>query len=390
MVGVSREWLMAVMVVASLGLSACGAGSAPPAAPKQAAPAAQPTAAPAQAPAAAPSKPSAPAATAYSPTPLQPPVEITMGVLGISAEGGSYIAEEKGYFKQEGLEVTITTIANILDVVPALSSGQMDVAQGGLNAGIFNAATRDVPVRIVADSGSNGSPQDDPASLMLRKDLADTGQIKDYADMKGLRVATSAKDNIAEVWVAKALQKAGLTLQDVDYQGNLAFTNMAAAFGNKAIDMAIVPEPFATAFEGQGLAARWKGTYEIYGTNEQVGVVMYGAKMIANPDLARRWMTAYLRGVRDYNDAFLSPARKGRDEVIGIMIKNTPLKDPNLWERIKVPTLHTDGALDVKAMQQDADYYHSTGAVPTPVDASRIVDDSFRTYANQQLGPYQP
>jgi len=387
---VSRKWLMVVVVVASAGLAACGGGAAPPAAPKQAAPAAQPTAAPAQAPAAAPSKPSAPAATAYNPTPLQPPVEITMGVLGISAEGGSYIAEDKGYFKQEGLEVSITTIANILDVVPALSSGQMDVAQGGLNAGIFNAATRDVPVRIVADSGSNASPQDDPANLMLRKDLADTGQIKDYADMKGLRVATSAKDNIAELWVAKALQKAGLTLQDVDYQGNLAFTNMAAAFGNKAIDLAIVPEPFATAFEGQGLAARWKGTYEIYGSNEQVGVVMYGAKMLANPDLARRWMIAYLRGVRDYNDAFFSPAKKGRDEAIAIMIKNTPLKDPKLWEQIKIPSLHTDGALDVKAMQQDADYYHGTGAVPTPVDALRIVDDSFRTYANQQLGPYRP
>src|SRR5712692_5665356 len=329
MLAVLPKWFMAVVVVASLGLTACGGGSAPPAAPQQ--PAAQPPpAAPAQAPASAPSKPSAPAATAYNPTPLQPPVEIAMGVLGISAEGGSYITEEKGYFKQEGLDVTITTIASILDVVPALSSGQMDVAQGGLNAGVFNAATRDVPVRIVADSGSNASSQDDPASLMLRKDLADAGQVKDYADVKGLRVATSAKDNIAEVWVARALQKGGLTLQDVDYQGNLAFTNMAAAFGNKAIDAAIVPEPFATAFEGQGLAARWKGTYEIYGANEQVGVVMYGTKMLANPDLARRWMIAYLRGVRDYNDAFFSPARKGRDEVVGIMIKNTPLKDPKL------------------------------------------------------------
>jgi len=388
---VCRKWLMVVAVVASVGLAACGGGAAPPTAPKQAAPTAQPPpAAPTQAPAAAPSKPSAPASAAYSPTPLQPPVEIASGVLGISAEGGTYIAIEKGYFKQEGLDVTTTTIANILDVVPALSSGQMDVAQGGLNAGIFNAATRDVPVRIVADSGSNASPQDDPANLMLRKDLADTGQVKDYADMKGLRVATSAKDNIAEVWVAKALQKAGLTLQDVDYQGNLAFTNMAAAFGNRAIDAAIVPEPFATAFEGQGLTARWKGTYEIYGGNEQVGVVMYGAKMVANPDLARRWMVAYLRGVRDYNDAFFSPAKKGRDEVVGIMIKNTPLKDPKLWEQIRVPSLHTDGALDVRAMQQDADYYHGTGAVPTPVEASRLVDDSYRLYADQQLGPYRP
>src|SRR5262245_4139981 len=101
MLAVLHSGFVAVVVLAGVVLAACGGGSAPPAAPKQAAPAAQPTAAPAQAPAAVPSKPSAPAATAYSPTPLQPPVEIAMGVLGISAEGGSYIAEEKGYFKQE-------------------------------------------------------------------------------------------------------------------------------------------------------------------------------------------------------------------------------------------------------------------------------------------------
>jgi len=41
-------------------------------------------------------------------------------------------------------------------------------------------------------------------------------------------------------------------------------------------------------------------------------------------------------------------------------------------------------------MQQDADYYLSTGALRTAVDVSKAVDDSFRQYALQQLGPYQP
>jgi NitT/TauT family transport system substrate-binding protein len=384
------------VVAAGLVGVACRGGAAPSLSPQpSAAPAlGQPSAAAALA--APPSSPTsiaaagaAPAPQAYSPTPLQPPVSIPAGVLGIAAEGATFIAEEKGYFKQEGLAVSFTTIASILDTVPALASGQMDVAQGGLNAGVLNAATRDVPVRIVVDSGSNSSPQDDPASLMVRKDLVDSDTVKDYADLRGLRIATSGKDNMSEVWVAKALQKAGLTLQDVDYQPNLAFSNMAAAFGNKAIDGALVPEPFATAFEGQGLTARWKGTYEIYGSNAQVGVVMYGARMLANPDLGRRWMIAYLRGVRDYNDAFFSPSRQGREEVMRIMTRNTPLKDPKLWEQIKVPSLHTDGAMDIGAMEQDADYYHSTGALPTPVDVSRLVDDSFRLYAVQQLGPYQ-
>ena len=48
-----------------------------------------------------------------------------------------------------------------------------------------------------------------------------------------------------------------------------------------------------------------------------------------------RFMSAYLKGVRDYNDGFIKG--KGKDEVIDIMTKHTALKDPALWGKSTSP-----------------------------------------------------
>ncbi len=60
-------------------------------------------------------------------------------------------------------------------------------------------------------------------------------------------------------------------------------------------------------------------------------------------DISLRFMAAYLKGVRDYNDAFIKG--DGKDEVIDIMTKHTALKDPELWEKVNVTGLDPDGKM---------------------------------------------
>src|SRR5690349_21928966 len=48
---------------------------------------------------------------------------------------------------------------------------------------------------------------------------------------------------------------------------------------------------------------RWKDSLDILGRNEQVGVIVYGEQFAANQDLGRRWMTAYIRGLREIGRA---------------------------------------------------------------------------------------
>jgi NitT/TauT family transport system substrate-binding protein len=397
---ITRELSLRVAIVslAALVLAACGgqaapgaARPAPSAAPAGSAGGAPAAPAPSSAPAAKPeaSAPSAAptGAAAYRPTPLNPPVTLKVGTVNSTSDGGIFIAMEKGYFAAEGITIEPENFQTAAQMIAPLGAGQLDVATGAIAAGIFNAAAREVPLRIVADKGSTPSPAWDFNALMVRKDLLDSGQVKDYADLKGLTITTTAKGNSTEVDVAKALEKGGLTLADINYV-NMSFTDMISAFANRAIDAGIVIEPFISRIESQGTALRWKGTTEFYG-NQQVAVIMYGpAFMTERQDVARRWMIAYLRGVRDYNDAF-GPKRQGRDEVVQILIKHTAIKDPHDYEQMRPAGLDPDGRLELASIQQDLDYYERSGLVPTHIDLSRVIDTSFQEYALQTLGPYQ-
>jgi NitT/TauT family transport system substrate-binding protein len=382
--------------LATLAATACGgravpapsAPAAPPSAPSGAAnppSASAPAASQPSAPAA--SQPSAPSASAYHPTPLNPPVQLQVGVVSSSSDGGIFIAIDKGYFQEEGLQIETQQFQTGVDQIAPLGAGQLDVGTGAIAAGLYNAIGRGVPLRMVADKGSTPSPEWDFNALMVRKDLVDSGQVKDYKDLRGLTIATTAPGNSTEVDVSRALDKGGLTFADINFT-HMSFADMITAFQNHAIDAGIVIEPYLSRIEKLGTAVRWQGTRDFYG-NQQVAVIMYGPKLVEEQqDVARRWMTAYLRGVRDYNDAF-GPKRRGRDEVIQILINHTPIKDASVYDEMRPAGLDPDGKLDLASIRGDLTYYESSGKVTQQVDLSKVIDTSFQEYAVQQLGPYQ-
>ena len=64
----------------------------------------------------------------------------------------------------------------------------------------------------------------------------------------------------------------------------------------------------------------------------QFSVILYGPQFVRdNPDAARRWMVAYLRGVRDYDNAIFKGLDK--DEVVRLIMKQVTIRDASLFDR---------------------------------------------------------
>ncbi|MDE3077623.1 MAG: ABC transporter substrate-binding protein [Chloroflexota bacterium] len=368
-------------------LAACGGQAAP--SPAASSPGGNPGSSAARASAkssAAASPAGAPAAGSYHPIPLNPPVKLTVGLIGSTSDAGIFIGNEKGYFKDEGIELDIQRFQSLVVEVPLVGTGKLDVGTGALAAGLFNSAARDIPLKIVADKGSTPNPQFDFTALMIRKDLIDSGKVKDYKDLKGLSLATSQRANSPEVALAAALGKGGLTLNDIHYV-NMGFPDMVPAFANKSIDGAIVIEPFASRIAAAGTGVRWKGNVDLVG-NQQIAVIVYSPGLLKKPDVAQRWMNAYVRGLRDYNDAF-GPKKQGRDEVIKILAKNTAVKDPKVYDQMRPAGLDPDGKLDLKSLQRDLGYYEKANEIKGSVSLDNIVDTTYQQKAAKALGPYK-
>ncbi len=313
--------------------------------------------------------------------------KVNLGLLGSASDSGLYIAIEKGYFQEQGIEIEQTRFTTAAEMVAPLGTGQLDVGAGAPSAGLLNAIARDIPLRIVADKGNVNKGWGFQA-IMVRKDLWDSGAVRGPADLKGRTVALNGRDITPEVFFDAYLRTAGLAITDVDVV-TLSFPDMAAGFANRAIDAALPIEPFVTQVVDAGTAVVAVRADEVI-AGQQVAVILYGPKFVEEKqDVARRFMAAYVRGLRDYNDAFAKKDSAKKAEVVEILVKNTPVKDAALYDRMIMPGLDPNGRVSVESLEQSQTWWMAKGSQTTRADLSRVVDNQFVDWATQQLGPYR-
>src|SRR3979409_746538 len=91
----------------------------------------------------------APAASAQT-APLNPRRALKVGAIGAVSDAGIFIAQEKGYFKDEGLDVEIVGFKAAPQILPAIATGEVQVSGSAVTPALFNAIQRGVEMKIVA------------------------------------------------------------------------------------------------------------------------------------------------------------------------------------------------------------------------------------------------
>jgi ABC-type nitrate/sulfonate/bicarbonate transport system substrate-binding protein len=164
----------------------------------------------------------------------------------------------EGFFAQEQIEIDPVFFRSGAELVPALSTGQIDLAATSPGAALYNALGAGVAAKIVGDYFvlSPEQPGGDPNAVTVRKDHIDSGRVKTPADVKGMTMAITARGQVTDLTAGLFLQKAGLTEKDVRIV-TMPYPDMLAAFQGKAIDVAVAIDPQITIAEEQGIAKRF-------------------------------------------------------------------------------------------------------------------------------------
>jgi NitT/TauT family transport system substrate-binding protein len=138
----------------------------------------------------------------------------------------------------------------------------------------------------------------------------------------------------------------------------------------------------STLAQDSGTAIKWRTT-ESYLPGLQPAALSFGPRLLdKDRDVGVRLLAAYLRGARDYVQAFQK--NEGRQEVINILVKYTPVKNPDLYKRMGMSHIDGDGEINVKVLQDVADFFAQTGAIEK-VDMHTLIDDSLRQAALKRL-----
>jgi NitT/TauT family transport system substrate-binding protein len=289
--------------------------------------------------------------------------------IGLTSDVAMYAAIEKGYFDEAGIRVDIDRFASGAKMIPALATGDVDVAGGAAAAGLYNAIASGMDFKIVADKGQS-RPGQEYTVLIVRKDLIDSGAFKDLADLKGRKVAHLPGQGVVTQYVlGQILEHAKLPWNAVE-RVDIAAPEHVKLLANKQVDAAVTAEPYGAIAEAQGVGKRILVADRIKALERlQVATIMFSGKFIRErPQAARAFLAAYVKGARFYNQ--YGPKS---DEVIGVLTKHVRVTPADI--RASMPFyLSPDGRPNVESLAAQQEWYLKMGMVKQKVPMERAVD----------------
>jgi len=306
---------------------------------------------------------------------------VRIGMARSTSNSAELMATNKGYFKQFGIKLEIEDIESSANVIALLAQGRLNMVAGGISAGYFNAIEKNLPVTIVADRVSTPIRH----NLMIRPDLKD--QVKSFKDLKGKVVASNGTGSVSTYEVGKMLEREGLTIADVEIKV-IPFPQMAVAFANKAIDAAIVIPPFVWSFEDQKIAVKFGEADDLIQPSPMtIAVIMVNTDWAKqNKELLNNYFIAWLRGAREYCQAFHGSA--ARAEVIDALVKSGTERRPELLQKYPWPARSPNGQLNVASLLDIQAWFLKNKMITAQFPAERLVDMSYIQNAAKKLGPF--
>jgi NitT/TauT family transport system substrate-binding protein len=290
--------------------------------------------------------------------------------LGITTKTGStglpfVIAEEKGFFKSEGLNAVSVVMQNQV-VVNGVVARQVDY--GGTFSNFVGAALSGLPVRIVM-------------AVMDGSDhyLVTSPNIKRVEDLKGKKFGISSFGGTPHSEAVMILRKYGMNPEkDVTFLQIGGSSSRYAALDSGSIDAAMLVPPF------NKLAAK-RGFNEILSFNEIMsiplgGLTVHTQRMKEKPDEIVRMIKAMLKGV--------NYIRNNQAEILSIMASKWGIKEADVREGIyrDIVGIYTrNGVASDETMKNVIQLVRDTRKAKDDLGLSDVVDWSFAKKAQAEL-----
>jgi len=308
--------------------------------------------------------------------------KIVVGEVPSVPAAAIYLAVEKGYFKEAGVDVDLESINSSSTAMALLASNRMQVVGGGVAPNYWNALASGLPIILALERASSPLYHD----VLIRKELV--GKIKTPADLKGRPIAEVSPGSSALYEVGQVLASAGLDLKDIDIK-YIPFTQMGTALANGAVDAAFEVPPFGAIVAARGEGVKWLDP-EKYLKVQPTSFVGYFANsdwIKANPDTAKKFFRALVKGGRDFCQAYHHGPN--RAEVVDIMFKYKVGTDRDQLDKMDWQARSPNGRFNVASVLDLQDWFFKEGIIKQKFPAARLIDTQYADYAEKTLPPFK-
>ena len=290
------------------------------------------------------------------------------------------VAERKGFFKDEGLEVEIPDFPGGAKALQALVGGSADLVSGAYEHTI-NMAAKKQPIKAVVLQAKYSS-----IVLLLPKDKA--AKYRGAKDLKGLKVGVTAPGSSTNMFVNNLLAKEGLKPTDVSIVGVGVGAGAVAAMEKGEIDALSNLDPVITQLESTGKfvavadSRTEKGMKDIYGGDYMASVIYVTDEFIRkNPNTVQAVVNAMVRA-----DKWIAKATP--QQIVDLMPNEYKAGNPTLYKEGLLKNMigySENGEMSLKAAEnvyKVLKQFEPSVQAAGKLDLNATFDNSFAKKAN--------
>ncbi|RXH10357.1 ABC transporter substrate-binding protein [Bradyrhizobium guangzhouense] len=296
-----------------------------------------------------------------------------VGVLRLSSSAPVFIAQDKGYFREAGLDIELKFFDAAQPIAVATASGDVDFGVTAFTAGLYNLAGKGV-LKVIG--GMSREKAGYPLIGYFASNNAYAAGLKTPKDLAGKRIAMTQVGSSFHYSLGLLADKYGFKLSDVKIVPLQSLSNAAAALKGETVDAALLPISTARKLMDDGGAKflGWVGDE----TPWQLGAVFASPKTLANKALVTKFLGVLAKADREYHDVILASMKGGKAPIndktkplLEIIAKYTNLPVDQVVGNCAY--IDPDGKLDVKNVDNQIKWLQEQGFADKGYDADTII-----------------
>ncbi|MGR3454566.1 ABC transporter substrate-binding protein [Pseudooceanicola sp.] len=305
--------------------------------------------------------------------------EVTIGALRFTSHGAGFVAYEKGYFEEEGLDVNFEFFQAAQPIAVATAGGDVDFGITGVTGGLMNLAEKGA-LRIVGGVLHEKKGYD--GMMVMASNQAYEAGMTSVDDILGHSVAMTQVGSTFHYMTNLIADAKGWDMSEMKMVPLQKVGAMVAATKSGQTDVLIMVPHIAKALAESGAAKEigWLNDYAEY----QISTMITSVDNIENNrDMVERFVRAYSKGIADMNRVFLEDGADQAEveELTRMIAKYVAPDEP--YEKAAPSIingamyLNPDMGLNKTDVAAQMQWFKDEGLVDSDLTVDQLVDDSF-------------
>ena len=303
--------------------------------------------------------------------------KIRVGALRFTSHSGSFVAVERGYFADAGLDVELKFFQAAQPMAVAIASGDIDYAVTAISGGLISLAQKGA-IKVIG--GALAEEKGIDGQQILVSDAAFKAGVTDPSKLDGRSYGMTQTGSSFHYVGSQIAATEGITLSFRPLQKVGA---VIGALKSGQIDAWSIVPHIAKPLARSG-KVHIVGAVQDYVPNYQITTVFTSATNAANERaLTESFLAGFTRGVDDYTAAMIdrTGAEDGVNAMVDLIHKYVYADRPREKAAPSIINgsmrLNKDAALNLASVRHQLDWFKAEGLVDASISIDDLVDQSY-------------